>query len=66
MLSLPFWQSQSENDPPNNITYSSVVVRDDIRLAFLLAALNDLKILGGNIDNTYLQAETKEKAHAIC
>jgi hypothetical protein len=35
-------------------------------LAFLLAALNDLEILGGDIGNAYLQAKTKEKVHTIC
>jgi hypothetical protein len=53
-------------DLPSNITYSSVVARDSVRLAFLLAALNDLEILGGDIGNAYLQAETKEKVHTIC
>jgi hypothetical protein len=53
-------------DPPSTITYSSVVARDSVRLAFLLAALNDLEILGGDIGNAYLQAETKEKVHTIC
>ncbi len=38
-------------DPPSNITYSSVVARDSIRLAFLVAALNDLEILGEYIGN---------------
>ncbi|MFN9978500.1 MAG: hypothetical protein ACK53Y_01230, partial [bacterium] len=53
-------------DPPSNLTYSSVVARDSIRLAFLIAALNDLEVLGGDIGNAYLQAPTKEKVHTIC
>jgi hypothetical protein len=53
------------SDPPSNITYSSVVARDGIRLAFLVAALNDLEILGGDIGNTNLQAEAKEGAYYL-
>jgi hypothetical protein len=53
-------------DAPINMTYSSVVARDSIRLAFLIAALNDIDILSGDIGNAYLQAHTKEKVHTIC
>jgi hypothetical protein len=52
-------------DPPNNITYSSVVARDSVQLAFLKTALNDLEILGHYIGNAYLQAETNEKVHTM-
>jgi hypothetical protein len=55
-----------DTDPPSNLTYSSVVARDSIRLAFLIAALNDLEVLEGDIGNAYLQAPTKEKVHTIC
>jgi hypothetical protein len=34
-----------KTDPPSFITYSSVVSRESVRIAFLLAALNDLDIL---------------------
>ena len=51
---------------PSSLTYSSVVVQDSVRLAFLIAALNDLEISGGDIGNAYLQAPTKEKVHTIC
>jgi hypothetical protein len=53
-------------DPPSNITYSSVVGRDSVWLAFLIAALNDLELLGGDIGIACQQAETKEKVHTIC
>jgi hypothetical protein len=36
-------------DPPSSITYSSVVSRDSMRIAFLLAALNDINILACDI-----------------
>ncbi len=38
-------------DPPSAITYSSVVSRDSVRIAFLLAALNDVPILATDIGN---------------
>jgi hypothetical protein len=31
-------------DPPSTQTYASVVARDSVRIAFLMAALNDLDI----------------------
>ena len=43
-------------DPPSSMTYASVVVRETVRIAFLVAALNDLKVLAGDIQNTYLNA----------
>ena len=43
------------------MTYASVVGRAIIRIAFLIASLNDLKILAGDIQIAYLNAHTKEK-----
>ena len=48
-------------DPPSSMTYASVVSRDSVRIAFLIAALNDFDILSGDIQNAYLNAPTKEK-----
>jgi hypothetical protein len=53
-------------DPPSSLTYSSFVAWDSVCLAFLIAALNNLEVLGGDIGNVYLQAPTKEKVHTIC
>jgi hypothetical protein len=53
-------------DPPTSITYSSVVARDSVHLAFLIAALNELDILSADIGNAYLNAPTKEKVHRTC
>ena len=36
-------------DPPSSLTYASVVTRDSVRLGFLIAALNDLDILAGDV-----------------
>ena len=48
-------------DPPTSMTYASVVSRDNVRIAFLLAALNGLQILAGDIQNAYLNAERTKK-----
>ena len=43
-------------DAPKGLTYSSVVSRDSVRLAFLIAELNGLKVLAGDVSNAYLNA----------
>ena len=43
-------------DPPTLITYLSVVARDTVRIAFLIAALNDLDVMSCDIGNAYLNA----------
>jgi hypothetical protein len=50
-------------DTPTQLTYSSVVTRESVRIAFLIAVLNDLEILSADIGNAYLQAPTREKVH---
>ena len=50
-------------DVPTYMTYSSVVSRDTVRIGFLMAALNDLSILAGDIQNAFLEAPTKEKIY---
>ena len=46
---------------PSSITYSIVVSRDSVRLAFLIAGLNDLDVLTGDVTNAYLNAKFREK-----
>ena len=52
-------------DPPSSITYSSVVSRDSVRIALTLAALNDLDVLGCDIQNAYISAPCREKIYCI-
>jgi hypothetical protein len=47
------------------MTYSSVVSRDSIRLAFLIAALNDIEICAADVGNAYLNAPCKEKIWTV-
>ena len=49
---------------PHNLTYSSVVSRESVRIMFLIAALNDLEILSADIGNAYLNAPNREKVYA--
>lgn len=42
--------------PATRITYSSIVSRDSVQIAFLLATLNGLHILACDIGNAYLNA----------
>jgi len=50
-----------KTDAPATITYASVVSRETVRLALMLAALNDLQVKAGNVLNAYITAPCKEK-----
>lgn len=56
-----FVANGSKTKAPLSITYLSVVARDSVRLAFLIAALNDLDINSCDIGNAYLNAPCREK-----
>ena len=46
---------------PSSLTYSSVVSRDSVRIAFTIAALNQLNVHACDIQNAYLTAPCREK-----
>jgi hypothetical protein len=48
-------------DPPVESVYSSVVTRESVHIMFLFAALNNLDILGADIQNAYINAKTDER-----
>ena len=50
---------------PSSISYSSVVSRESLRLALLIASLNNLDISCCDIGNTYLNADCREKLWTI-
>jgi hypothetical protein len=52
-------------ETPASTTYSSVVSRDSVRIAFMFAALNDLDILAADVGNAYLNADCREKIWTI-
>ena len=51
--------------PPLSITYSSVVSRESVKIAFLVAALNDLDVTMFDIGNAYLMAPAAEKLYTV-
>ena len=53
-------------DVPKYTTFSTVASRDSVRIMFLVAALNDLKILSTDVGNAYLNANCREKVHVKC
>lgn len=54
-----------KTEVPSSITYSSVVSRDSVRIAFMLASLNNLDISACDIGNAYLNADCREKLWTI-
>jgi hypothetical protein len=50
-------------DPPVESVYSSVITHESVRIMFLIAALNDLDILGADVQNAYINAKTNEKVY---
>jgi len=48
-------------ETPSSITYSSVVSRDSMRIAFTMAQMLELDILSADIGNAYLNAPCREK-----
>lgn len=48
-------------ETPAAVTYSTVVSRDSVRICLTLAALNNIDVLCGDIQNAYLTAPNREK-----
>ncbi len=46
---------------PASITYASFVSRKTVRLALMIAALNDLEVKAGDVLNAYLTATNTKK-----
>jgi hypothetical protein len=52
----------NETEAPAALTYSSVVTKDSVRIALLIASLNNIQLLAcKDIQNTYLTADCREK-----
>jgi hypothetical protein len=52
-----------QTEPSKDMTFASVVSRDSIRIAFTVAALNDLEVLSADISGAYLNAKPVEKVY---
>jgi hypothetical protein len=55
----------AKHDRPKEMTFSSVVSRNGVRIAFTLAALNGLDILAAGVKNAYLSAPTEEWLYVV-
>jgi hypothetical protein len=51
--------------PPAVLTYASVVTCKLVQIALLIAALNNMSMLGADISNTYFNAPTTEKVWTV-
>jgi uncharacterized protein YdgA (DUF945 family) len=54
-----------QTEPSKDITFVSVISHDSIRIAFLVAALNDLEILSADISGAYLNAPCTEQVYTL-
>ena len=52
-------------DPAKESTYSGVVTLKSMRITMLIAELNGLETMVGDVCNAYLEAYTKEKVYFI-
>ena len=52
-------------DLSNEEVFSGVVSMGTVRICFVLAELNELKVCAGDIGNAYLYGRTKEKVYII-
>ena len=50
---------------PTTITYASIVSRETVHIALLMAALNDLNVKVGDVLNTYITAPITEKVWTV-
>jgi Reverse transcriptase (RNA-dependent DNA polymerase) len=48
------------------LTYASVASRDSVRIAFLLAALNDMSVLCADVGNAYINTPCRGKYCILC
>ncbi len=53
-------------ETPASMTYASVVYRNSVCIALTSAALNELEVMAGDIQNAYLTAPCKEKITITC
>jgi hypothetical protein len=53
-------------DPPAALCYASVVSRESVRLAFLIAALNDLDVLAADLGNAFINSPCAERIYIVC
>ena len=60
-----YMEGGSLTDPPSSMIYESVVGYVIMMIAFLVSALNNLDITAWDIQNAYLNEETKERVSSV-
>jgi hypothetical protein len=62
------WWVKDGHKTPDSTTssFAGVVSRESIRIGLTYAALLGLPVIGGDIQNTYLQAPSSEKHFIVC
>jgi Reverse transcriptase (RNA-dependent DNA polymerase) len=53
-------------NPPSTHTYASVVSRESVRIALLIASLNDMEVMSADVQGAYLDAPCHEKVYTVC
>jgi Reverse transcriptase (RNA-dependent DNA polymerase) len=53
-------------NPPSTQTYASVVSRESVRIALLIASLNDMEVMTADVQGAYLNAPCHERVYTIC
>jgi Reverse transcriptase (RNA-dependent DNA polymerase) len=61
-----FVASGHVTSPPTTHTYASVMSRESVRIALLLASLNDMDVMTADVQGAYLNAPCHEKVYTIC
>ena len=51
---------------PVTSTYTGVISRESVRIAFTYAELNGLDVWAANVQNAYLQIPRSEKYYTVC
>ena len=60
-----FFAGGHTTETPSWLTYSSVVSRESVRIAFLIASLYDIDVCTADVDNAYLNADCRERIFTI-
>ena len=53
------------NNVPAFTLYSPVISRETVRICFMLAALNGLGVMMGDVSNAFIQANPRERCHVV-
>ena len=61
------WVLDGHKTPdPIGSTFSGIVSRESVQIAFTYAAQNDLQVFAADIHNAYLQAPSSQKDYVVC